>query len=105
VNALLSSIVDWFGTFTAELSTFERKLHVPLSHEANKAMNPNASLSDPAAITAGDAKWHRTFAESKTRSSPTCLCPDSEYLSQYARCGLIVLEDYCLRLAAPPRAA
>ncbi|GAB3045744.1 glycosyltransferase family 2 protein [Parafrigoribacterium mesophilum] len=85
-------------TFTAELTTFERKLYVSLSHEANKAMNLNAYIG----LMGG------TYREESTPDGfllrPTddprhgdLTIPDSEYLLTLDA-DSILLRDYCLRL-------
>jgi cellulose synthase/poly-beta-1,6-N-acetylglucosamine synthase-like glycosyltransferase len=85
-------------TFTTELTTFERKLYVSLSHEANKAMNLNAYISlmggayrrestpDGFVLRPIDNPGHRDV-----------IVPDSEYLLTLDA-DSILLRDYCLRL-------
>ena len=85
-------------TFTAELSTFERKLYASLSHEANKAMNLNAYIG----LMGGNYRRDETpngtvlrrVEDSQFADLPV---PDSEYLLTLDADSLL-LRDYCLRL-------
>ena len=68
-------------TFTAELSSFERKQYVSLSHEPNKAMNLNSYIGlmggsyREIADRRRDARWcrpSRATATSTSRTRTTC---------------------------------
>jgi cellulose synthase (UDP-forming) len=85
-------------TFTTELTTFERKLYVSLSHEANKAMNLNAYIG----LMGGDYRRESTpdgvvlrLVDASGHGDLTV--PDSEYLLTLDA-DSILLRDYCLRL-------
>ncbi|HEY1642523.1 MAG TPA: glycosyltransferase family 2 protein [Streptosporangiaceae bacterium] len=84
-------------TFRAEVSSFERKRYVSLSHEANKAMNLNSYLG----LMGG------SFAETTTptgtalvRCSPAdcdLSVPDPDYVVTLDA-DSVLLPEYCLRL-------
>ncbi len=85
-------------TFTAELSTFERKLYASLSHEANKAMNLNAYIG----MMGGSYRHEPTpdglvLRPTANPGQGDLSVPDSEYLLTLDA-DSILLRDYCLRL-------
>jgi cellulose synthase (UDP-forming) len=85
-------------TFTAELTTFERKLYVSLSHEANKAMNLNSYIS----LMGGSYRRESTpdgfvLRPTEHPGHGDLTIPDSEYLLTLDA-DSILLRDYCLRL-------
>lgn len=85
-------------TFTAELSTFERKLYASLSHEANKAMNLNAYIGLMGGNYRRDETPNGTVLRRVEDSQFVDLSvPDSEYLLTLDADSLL-LRDYCLRL-------
>ena len=85
-------------TFTAELSTFERKLYASLSHEANKAMNLNAYIGLMGGNYRRDETPNGTVLRRVEDSQFADLSvPDSEYLLTLDADSLL-LRDYCLRL-------
>jgi hypothetical protein len=68
-------------TFTAEVTSFERKRFVSLSHEPNKAMNLNSYIGlmggtyRAAQTPAGLAlRWTRTASCSRSTACATCTC-------------------------------
>jgi cellulose synthase/poly-beta-1,6-N-acetylglucosamine synthase-like glycosyltransferase len=104
-------------TFSAELSTFERKRYANLSHEANKAMNLNSYIgllggsyahedsaegtilrpvaTDPD-TTAGGATTGGTATTADTDTADLVV-PASDYVLTLDA-DSILLRDYCLRL-------
>jgi cellulose synthase (UDP-forming) len=87
-------------TFSAELTTFERKLYASLSHEANKAMNLNAYIG----LMGGSYRREETPAGTvlrpltgHTAARADFVVPDSDYLLTLDADSLL-LRDYCLRL-------
>ena len=85
-------------TFTAELSTFERKLYASLSHEANKAMNLNAYIGLMGGNYRRDETPNGTVLRRVEDSQFADLSvPDSECLLTLDADSLL-LRDYCLRL-------
>ncbi|WP_207456706.1 glycosyltransferase family 2 protein [Herbiconiux sp. SYSU D00978] len=85
-------------TFTAELSTFERKRYASVSHEANKAMNLNAYIG----LMGGSYRIEESPAGVILRTVPgseraDLVVPDSDYLLTLDADSLL-LRDYCLRL-------
>lgn len=84
--------------FNAQVSTFERKKYVSLSHEANKAMNLNAYLS------LMGHRWRREQTADGTVLRPAVepsaddlVVEDSTYVLTLDADSLL-LRDYCLRL-------
>ncbi|EPR75290.1 Cellulose synthase (UDP-forming) [Leifsonia rubra CMS 76R] len=85
-------------TFTADLSTFERKLYASVSHEANKAMNLNAYIG----LMGGNYRPEETPTGTVLRpitqeEAGDLSIPDSRYLLTLDADSLL-LRDYCLRL-------
>jgi cellulose synthase (UDP-forming) len=86
------------STFTAEVTTFERKLYVSLSHEANKAMNLNSYIG----LMGGNYRQEQTPDGVVLRRVDDSIfadlsVPDTEYLLTLDADSLL-LRDYCLRL-------
>jgi cellulose synthase (UDP-forming) len=86
-------------TFDAEVSVFERKLYLSLSHEANKAMNLNSYIglmggSYREVVAATGVVLRRT----EVPRPDDLVVPDPEYLLTLDADSLL-LRDYCLRLA------
>jgi cellulose synthase/poly-beta-1,6-N-acetylglucosamine synthase-like glycosyltransferase len=84
-------------TFTAELTSFERKRYVSLSHEPNKAMNLNSYLG----LMGGSYREVRTpNGLALVPADPddcTLTVPDSDYVLTLDA-DSILLPEYCLRL-------
>ena len=85
-------------TFTTELATFERKLYVSLSHEANKAMNLNSYIG----LMGGSYRQESTpdgfvLRPTDKPGHGDLTVPDSEYLLTLDA-DSILLREYCLRL-------
>lgn len=85
-------------TFSAELTTFERKRYASLSHEANKAMNLNAYIGLMGARyrheTSADGLILRVVAPGEAADFEV---PDSDYVLTLDADSLL-LREYCLRL-------
>ena len=85
-------------TFTAEITTFERKRYANLSHEANKAMNLNSYIG-----LLGGAYRHEETASGtvlRTVTDPAdadLVVPASDYVLTLDA-DSVLLRDYCLRL-------
>ncbi|OIH92772.1 glycosyltransferase family 2 protein [Curtobacterium sp. MCBA15_001] len=85
-------------TFTAEITTFERKRFANLSDEANKAMNLNAYLGLLGGAYAFDETASGTIL--RTVSDPDTadlVVPASDYVLTLDA-DSVLLRDYCLRL-------
>jgi cellulose synthase (UDP-forming) len=85
-------------TFTAKLSSFQRKSFASLSHEANKAMNLNSYIS----LMGNNWREEQTAGGVVLRpvedpEDADLLVPDSQYLLTLDADSLL-LRDYCLRL-------
>ncbi|KQW06772.1 glycosyltransferase [Leifsonia sp. Root4] len=85
-------------TFTASLSSFQRKSYASLSHEANKAMNLNSYIS----LMGRDWREEQTAGGVILRpvedaADADLVVPDSPYLLTLDADSLL-LRDYCLRL-------
>ncbi|MBK9740303.1 MAG: glycosyltransferase family 2 protein [Actinobacteria bacterium] len=84
-------------TFSATLTSFERKTFAHLPHDANKAMNLNAYIGlmghDYAVL---DTRVGLILRE--TDVQPTLHVPDSDYLLTLDA-DSVLLREYCLRLA------
>ena len=85
-------------TFSAEVSSFERKLYTSLSHEANKAMNLNSYIG----LMGGNYRRDETPDGTVLRliddsQFADLSVPDSQYLLTLDADSLL-LRDYCLRL-------
>ena len=83
-------------TFTASISSFERKRYASLSHEANKAMN----LSSYIGLMGGryrevDSPIGRTLAP--TNGAADLIVPDSDYVLTLDA-DSVILPEYCERL-------
>ena len=84
-------------TFSAELTSFERKRFVSLSHEPNKAMNLNSYLG----LMGGTYRYAQTptglalVSASPERSD--LIVPDSDYVVTLDA-DSVLLPEYCLRL-------
>ncbi|WP_083527930.1 glycosyltransferase family 2 protein [Curtobacterium ammoniigenes] len=85
-------------TFTAELTTFERKRYASLSHEANKAMNLNSYIG-----LLGGSYVYEDSAEGiilrpvSDQKVADLVIPASDYILTLDA-DSILLRDYCLRL-------
>jgi cellulose synthase/poly-beta-1,6-N-acetylglucosamine synthase-like glycosyltransferase len=85
-------------TFDAEVSVFERKLYLSLSHEANKAMNLNSYIG----LMGGSYRKEAAatgivLRRTEFPRSDDFIVPDTEYLLTLDADSLL-LRDYCLRL-------
>ncbi len=85
-------------TFTAKLSSFQRKSYASLSHEANKAMNLNAYIS----LMGRNLREEQTAGGVVLRDvddpqDADLVVPDTPYLLTLDADSLL-LRDYCLRL-------
>ncbi|MCX7521481.1 glycosyltransferase family 2 protein [Microbacterium sp. STN6] len=86
------------STFTAEVTVFERKKYVSVSHEANKAMNLNAYIG----LMGRDYIEEQTpqgvvLRATSRRAEADLLVPDSEFVLTLDADSLL-LREYCLRL-------
>jgi cellulose synthase (UDP-forming) len=85
-------------TFDAEVSVFERKLYMSLSHEANKAMNLNSYIGLMGGNYREEAAAQGMVLRRTEDPRPGDLVvPDTEYLLTLDADSLL-LRDYCLRL-------
>jgi len=85
-------------TFSAELETFERKLYMSLSHDANKAMNLNAYIGLMGRRFQRETGPAGTILRPVADDAPAdFVVRDSEYLLTLDADSLL-LRDYCLRL-------
>jgi cellulose synthase/poly-beta-1,6-N-acetylglucosamine synthase-like glycosyltransferase len=84
-------------TFRAELTSFERKRYVSLSHEPNKAMNLNSYMG----LMGGTYREKRTVTGLALVPSPPAYCdvniPDPDYVVTLDA-DSVLLPEYCLRL-------
>ncbi len=84
-------------TFRAEVTSFERKRYVSLSHEANKAMNLNSYMG----LMGGSYREVRTVTGTAlVRSGPdrhALNIPDPDYIVTLDA-DSVLLPEYCLRL-------
>ena len=85
-------------TFSAEVTTFERKLYASVSHEANKAMNLNSYIG----LMGGSYTLDKTPIGTVLRrveddGYSELDIPDTEYVLTLDADSLL-LRDYCLRL-------
>jgi cellulose synthase/poly-beta-1,6-N-acetylglucosamine synthase-like glycosyltransferase len=83
-------------TFTASMTSFERKRYVSLSHEANKAMNLNSYIG----LLGGryreaDSPIGRTL--SPTSGAADLVVPDADYILTLDA-DSVILPEYCARL-------
>ena len=83
-------------TFSAEVTSFERKRYISLSHEANKAMNLNAYLGLMGRSFAVDDSPKGVIL-TEFSQDPDLVVPDSDYLLTLDA-DSVLLRDYCLRL-------
>lgn len=83
--------------FSSEITSFERKKYISLSHEANKAMNLNAYIS-LMGHNYNEVNTPDGIALIPTRSkSAAHVIPDSDFLLTLDA-DSILLREYCLRL-------
>jgi len=85
-------------TFSAQMSTFERKLYSSVSHEANKAMNLNAYIG----LMGGNYRTEKLTTGTVLRKVEEgerwdLSVPDSTYILTLDA-DSILLREYCLRL-------
>src|SRR5581483_11417888 len=84
-------------TFTAELSSFERKQYASLSHEPNKAMNLNSYIG----LMGGTYRNEATTAGTVLVPTPPGLSdhvvPDSDFVLTLDA-DSVLLPEYCVRL-------
>src|SRR5580693_4485277 len=83
-------------TFRAEVTSFERKKYVSLSHEPNKAMNLNSYLG----LMGGSYREVHTvggLALVRTRAGGALDVPDPDYVVTLDA-DSVLLPEYCLRL-------
>jgi cellulose synthase/poly-beta-1,6-N-acetylglucosamine synthase-like glycosyltransferase/chitodextrinase len=83
-------------TFSAELSSFERKRYVSLSHEPNKAMNLNSYIGLMGA-TYREARTAGGTALVPAQPGAGLHVPDSDYVVTLDA-DSVLLPEYCLRL-------
>lgn len=86
-------------TFSAELTSFERKQYLSLSHEPNKAMNLNAYIGLMGATYSEQVTSAGTLLLACEADDPdaTLTVPDSDYLLTLDADSTL-LPEYCLRL-------
>ena len=85
-------------TFTASLTSFERKLYASLSHEANKAMNLNSYIGLIGHRWRSEETADGVVLREALEGEPADLeVPDSDYLLSLDADSML-LRDYCLRL-------
>ncbi|MBV9793930.1 MAG: glycosyltransferase [Actinobacteria bacterium] len=84
-------------TFRVDMSSFERKKYVSLSHEPNKAMNLNSYMG----LMGGTYREKRTVTGLALVPSPPAYCdvniPDPDYVVTLDA-DSVLLPEYCLRL-------
>jgi cellulose synthase/poly-beta-1,6-N-acetylglucosamine synthase-like glycosyltransferase len=95
VHQLYGRLVKIFG---CEVTVFERKKYISLSHEANKAMNLNAYIG----LMGGTYRQEQIpdgliLNEVKSFKNGDIKIPDSEFILTLDA-DSILLRDYCLRL-------
>ncbi len=84
-------------TFTAEITSFERKQYASLSHEANKAMNLNSYLGlMGGSYSVVDSPGGRVLIDAGSRA-PDLVVPNTDYVLTLDA-DSILLPEYCLRL-------
>ena len=85
-------------TFTASLTSFERKTFASLSHEANKAMNLNAYIGLMGGAYAMESTPDGTVLRPVSfGEAADFVVPDSDYLLTLDADSML-LRDYCIRL-------
>ncbi len=85
-------------TFTASLTSFERKTFASLSHEANKAMNLNAYIGlMGGAYAMGSTPDGTVLRPVAFGEGADLVVPDSDYLLTLDADSML-LRDYCIRL-------
>lgn len=85
------------NTFSAEVTSFERKQYASLSHEANKAMNLNSYLGlMGGSYCVVDSPGGRVLIDAGTRT-PDLVVPNTDYVLTLDA-DSILLPEYCLRL-------
>jgi cellulose synthase/poly-beta-1,6-N-acetylglucosamine synthase-like glycosyltransferase len=83
-------------TFTASLSSFERKRYASLSHEANKAMNLNSYIGlIGGRYREAESPLGRTL--SPTTGAADLVVPDADYVLTLDA-DSVILPEYCARL-------
>lgn len=83
-------------TFSAELTSFERKTYAHLPHDANKAMNLNAYIGLMGhSYSVLDTRLGMVLREDD--ECPDLVIPDSDYLLTLDA-DSVLLREYCLRL-------
>lgn len=83
-------------TFTADISSFERKTFAHLPHDANKAMNLNAYIGlMGGSYRVVDTKLGKVLRDSS--SDPDLVVPRPEYVLALDA-DSVLLREYCLRL-------
>lgn len=85
-------------TFQSDVTVFERKKYLSLSHEANKAMNLNSYIG----LMGGTYREEKAgnglvLIPAKTKDKNSITIPDSEFLLTLDA-DSILLGEYCLRL-------
>ena len=83
-------------TFAAEVTSFERKTYISLSHEANKAMNLNAYLGLMGRSFAVDVSPKGVIL-TEFAADPDLVVPDSDYVLTLDA-DSVLLREYCMRL-------
>ncbi len=85
-------------TFSAEITSFERKVYAHLSHDANKAMNLNAYIGLMGhTYTVLDTRIGKILRVNDTDDDDVLRIPDSDYLLTLDA-DSVLLREYCLRL-------
>lgn len=98
VDRVLELRIRLERTFTAKLTSFQRKSYVSLSHEANKAMNLNAYISLMGRNWRKESTAAGVILRAVDDADEADLgIPDSPYLLTLDADSLL-LRDYCLRL-------
>lgn len=83
-------------TFSADITSFERKTFAHLPHDANKAMNLNAYIGLMGhQYAVMDTRIGKILRETDT--DPTLVIPDTDYLLTLDA-DSVLLREYCLRL-------
>lgn len=85
-------------TFSADITSFERKTFAHLSHDANKAMNLNAYIGLMGhSYTVMNTRIGKILRETDADGDSTLVIPDSDYLLTLDA-DSVLLREYCLRL-------
>lgn len=96
---LLAETRSLVSVFDAQLSTFERKRFVNLSHEANKAMNLNTYLGLMGKPWKVRDKQDGSYLEEAAEGDADFCVPASKYVVTLDA-DSVLLNDYALRLVA-----